>query len=233
MMVARLVLVALTAVLAVGATRAAAITGEAALAAIRDAMVAAGVDPPEMSAPMRDLPDCDHAPRVGQRGQGWAVAELSCDTPSWSRLFRTGAPTVQMSAQDRRRPDAAGAPMMTLVRPVPRGGRIMATDLMLGEFSGIDPAQAIRLPEQAIGRRLRVAMGPGQPLLERHLDPVQDIEPGQQVAVHVQTGAIMVSHMAVAVTGGRVGELVRLETPDGAKRIEAIILSPGTARVMR
>lgn len=233
MTVLRSVMVAGIAVLTVSADQVFALTGEAALDMIRTAMAQAGVEPPTMAAPVRALPTCDQAPKITPKAPDWALVELTCAAPSWSRLLRTGAPSVAAAGLDRSSPALHGVPVMTVARPVQQGGRISAADLVLAPVAGIDPAQAIQAPEQALGRRLRVALGPGQPLLERHLDPLQDIEEGQEVVVLVETGIITVSQTAIAVTGGRAGDLIRLQPASGTKIIEAVILGPGRARVQR
>jgi flagella basal body P-ring formation protein FlgA len=100
-------------------------------------------------------------------------------------------------------------------------------------LQGVDPAQAITDPAQALQRRLRRALGPGQPLLERHLDPAQDIEPGQRVTVMLDVGAISIRQDGTALTGGRAGDRLRLQMAATRDPVEAVILGPGLARVTR
>lgn len=242
MMLARLVLMAAVTVMAVGTGMAATVTGEAALAAIREAMAAAGAPPPTMAAPLRALPDCTHTPVIAPRGGDWAVVELSCRTPVWTRVLRTGAPSgatvaavgdTTETSNVATHGDAAGAMVATLQRPVPRGHRITADDLVMVPLQSVDKAQAITEPERALGRRLRRALGPGQPLLERHLDPAQDIEPGQRVTLMLDIGAISIRQEGTALSGGRAGDLLRLQMASDRGPVEAMILGPGLARIAR
>ena len=206
------------------------ISGAEAVALIRDAMQQHGVPAPDMVTPLRPLPACDHPPKVLPQAGGWATVALRCTAPqAWTRVLRTGSRATLPQGD----PPAAGAgdpdgPLaLTLRQPLPRGARITAADLVLHPVAGIDPAQRLHDPAQAIGRILRRALGQGQPLLERHLDPALDVEPGQQVTLHLQQGAIQIAATGTALAGGRIGARIPVRPASGGDPVEAMILVPG------
>lgn len=211
------------------------IPGAEVLSLVQEAMEQDGRMPPSMAAPLRSFPHCDHKPLVEAKAGSWALAELTCKSPNpWVRIFRTGMP-------DRAKADAR-APMLrdggdgelralTLTRPLPRGARIDAQDLVPMPATGLDPAQALVDPQHAQGRKLRRALGAGQPILERHLEPVQHIEPGEVVSVQLHSSVISIATTAIALRGGRVGDRIPIEPSRGGTPLDAVILAPGVVRV--
>jgi flagella basal body P-ring formation protein FlgA len=212
------------------------ITGTEAVALIHQAMQRAGQQPPAMVAPLRALPACDHPPAVQPRGEDWATVALRCTAPQpWVRMLRTGAPPAVLGALSRgngAQPDAVAAPVvLTLRHPLPRGARVGADDLVLRPLTGIDPAQRLDDPARAVGRVLRRALGAGQPVLERHLDPALDIEPGQAVTLQLQQGPIQIAAPGTALAGGVAGARIPVRPASGGDPVEATILAPGLVRV--
>jgi flagellar basal body P-ring formation protein FlgA len=205
------------------------VSGGEAVALIRAAMQQHGLPAPDMAAPLRPLPACDHPPLVLPQAGGWATVALRCTAPlAWTRVLRTGSRAMML--QDDAPAAGAGeaAPLtLTLRQPLPRGARITAADLVLHPVAGIDPAQRLRDPAQAVGRVLRRALGEGQPLLERHLDPALDVEPGQQVTIHLQQDAIQVAATGTALAGGRIGARIPVRPVSGGDPVEALIIAPG------
>jgi flagellar basal body P-ring formation protein FlgA len=228
-----------------------ALGGAAALDLIRQAMAQAGLAPPQMTAPKRALPPCATPPRVQPVTPDWSTAALICDAPQgWRRVLRTGAPALPPAtgvatgatlgrAPDQATPDqpgtrplGTGAPMvLVLARPLPQGARITADDLHLRPHTGGDPAQRLQDPALAIGRKLRRALGPGQVLLARHLDPARDIDPGQSVTLHLRHGAIDIATTATAMAGGVAGDRIPVQPASGGDPLEAMIIAPGLVQV--
>ncbi|NEX45263.1 flagellar basal body P-ring formation chaperone FlgA [Pseudotabrizicola algicola] len=212
------------------------ISGAAAVDLVRDAMRVAGVSVPEMAVPLRALPDCAHAPRVTPHGGSWATAELACDAPiPWVRLLRTGSAAAVAPPATGNPPARSSAPTaattVVALRPLPRGTRISAQDLASGTAAGLAPALRLDDPALAIGRRLRVALRPGQPVLERHLEPALDVEADQPVTVLLTVSGIEIISTATARSGGTVGDRIALRKPDGGSDFEAVIIAPGIVRV--
>lgn len=210
------------------------LSGAATLDLIRQAMAQAGAPAPRMAAPRRHLPPCATSPQVAPLAADWSVVTLTCAAPqAWRRVLRTGAP---VASDAPRAPGAQSEPglsllVLTLNRPLPRGARIMADDLTLTALPGTDPAQVLHDPAQATGRKLRRALGMGQPLMERHLDPALDIEPGQTVTLQLTDGPIDIATSATALEGGVTGDRIPVQPASGGDPVEAMIAAPGLVRV--
>jgi flagellar basal body P-ring formation protein FlgA len=212
------------------------VSGEMAVGLVRAAMTAAGAPAPAMTAPLRALPDCDHAPRVTPRGGTWAAAELTCDAPTpWVRVLRTGSAGAMTPPNEKGdRADIIApttAPTLVAARPLPKGRRIAPEDLATGQAAGIAPALRLDDPGLAVGRRLRVAIGTGQPVTERHLEPALDVEPGQLVTALLGTQGIEITTTAQAMAGGTIGDRIPLLNPSGGRKTEGVIIAPGIVRV--
>lgn len=215
---------------------AAPVTGETAVRLVHEAMAAAGIPAPAMTAPLRALPDCDHAPRVAPRGGNWSAAELVCDAPvAWVRVLRTGSaasmapPRAVGATGDPAAPTTATTLIAT--RPLPKGRRIAPGDLVTGPAAGIAPALRLDDPALALGRKLRVAIGSGQPVTERHLEQALDVEPEQTVTAFLDASGIEITASAIAVTGGTVGDRITLRNPSGGRDTEGVIVAPGIVRI--
>lgn len=235
MRVALTVLVPVAALLA--PVEAAAVTGEEAVALIARAMIAADQPAPDMPAPLRALPDCAHPPRVAPVAGSWRTVSLDCDAPAaWRRMFRTGADVAKASeaaGDARTQPSAATIPALVSVRPLKRGARIDPHDLRQAQIPAAgDGGQSLSDPAHAEGRRLRVPLRAGQPLLERHLEPALDIEPGQEVSITLLGAGIQISTTGAALGGGVIGDLIRVRQGgrDG-REVEATIVAQGIVRV--
>lgn len=211
------------------------ISGADAVRLVQQAMMAGGFAPAAMTAPARPLPHCAHAPRVAPLEGNWAAAELICDAPQgWRRVLRTGAVGAIVPGPDTRSaqtPADAMMPVVVLTRPVQRGMRITAQDLGLAQVAGTDPAQHLLDPDLAVGRKLRVALGAGQPVLERHLEAAMAIEPGQSVAIQLQARGLEIAMSATALTPGVVGDRVLVQPASGRAPVEALVIAPGLVRV--
>ena len=212
------------------------ITGETAVSLVREAMAAVGLPAPQMAPPLRDLPGCAHPPQVGPRGGNWSVVELRCEAPQpWVRILRTGAaaamaPPVRKGSGDSLTAPGT-APTLLAARPLTKGKRIVADDLVSGRIAGLAPALRLDTPELAIGRRLRVGIGAGQPITERHLEPALDVSADQQVTALLTASGIEITTSAIAATGGVVGDLIPLRSPSGGRETEGVIIAPGIVRV--
>jgi flagella basal body P-ring formation protein FlgA len=201
------------------------IDGARAVALVEEAMQRAGLPVPPMAQPLRALPACDGDPRVVAFQGSWAAAELICDSPGWRRVLRTGMPGARVPDADRLDASGAAAIVVTAARPLRRGEVVMAADLVTAPVAQVDPAQALADPALALGRRLRAAVGQGQPVLERHLAPRHLVAEGQRVAIVLQSGAITVASEGVALGNGLAGEIVGVQMPEG-RRIEAEVAGP-------
>lgn len=201
------------------------IDGVRAVALVDAAMRQAGMAAPTMEAPLRDLPACDHDPRVAAFQGTWAAAELTCDSPAWRRVLRTGAPATRARSAPRPAVHPSAPVVVTAARPLRRGEMVTETDLATAAMQHVDPAQALADLALAVGRELRAAVGQGQPVLERHLAPRHLVAGGQRVAVVLRSGAITVASEGIALGDGQAGDVVGVQMPEG-RRIEAEVAGP-------
>jgi flagella basal body P-ring formation protein FlgA len=215
-------------VAAVPPAAAAPVSGAEAVALVAQAMAQAGAGAPNMPVPLRALPPCDHVPRVAPFQGRWTAAELACDSPqAWRRVLRTGAaPAAAPQATPAAVPVPQTPPVLTAARPLRRGAVVLPGDLVPAPQPRVDPAQALDDPALAVGRRLRTAVGAGQPLLERHLDPLHLVEPGQRVGLVLLSRGFSVTAEGVALGGGGLGAVVAVEVLPGGRRIEAEVAGP-------
>lgn len=219
-----------------GAAAAAPVTGADAVRLVAAAMTAAGLPPPDMPVPARALPPCAHSPAVAPRHGDWSTVELRCDAPqAWTRALRTGAAGAMAQpgppgAADSTAEPAVTRPVLTLARPLARGARLSDADLAVAEVAGLVAPQTLQDPALAVGRRLRVALAPGQPLLDRHLDPRLDVEPGMRVTLLLQAGVVEIATQAEALQGGVTGDWLRLRNLSGGREVEAQVIGPGILR---
>ena len=225
--------VALTVALPPMAGKAGPVDGTMARELIRQAMAAQGLAAPQMPAPLRALPDCDHAPEVAAFRGDWSAAELTCTAPvPWRRVLRTGAASTALpQARGATAPARVAATVVVAARPLPRGTRIGAADLTTGPATGYAQSSSLATPELAVGRRLRVALGAGQALQERHLEPALDIEPGQGVTLVLHSAGVEISFAGAAETGGVVGDRIVVIPVSGQGRVEGWIMAPGLVSV--
>jgi flagella basal body P-ring formation protein FlgA len=204
------------------------IDGPMAVALVQAAMQAAGMAPAAMAPPQRPLPACAHPPAVAPFQGRWTAAELTCSGPvPWRRVLRVAAgPDAAPPRQAAAALPEEAQVVLVAARALRRGHRMAPGDLLPARLAGVDPAQAVVRPQDAIGRRLRTAVGRGQPMLERQLEPALAVEPGQRVDITARDGGLAVAIEGEALQGGGVGDVVRVRVLSGGREIEAEISGP-------
>ncbi|CUX82082.1 MAG: flagella basal body P-ring formation protein FlgA [Roseibaca calidilacus] len=216
--------------LAPGVTVAKPIDGAQVVALVSSAMHQAGLDAPQLTAPIRAYPPCDHAPSVTPFQGSWTKAELRCTAPTqWRRVIATNASVAPRNA--RRAGQIAANTQMTLVaaRPLLRGQYIAPGDLR--RVQAHPRLGALSRLEHAEGRRLQTSLMPDQPLLERHLAPDFDIFEGDKVVLELMTGGIQIGIAATALENGWIGQRIRVLPWNAARNVQAEIVAVGRLRV--
>lgn len=189
---------------------------------VREAMAAAGAEAPEFADPVRAYPACTADPAVTQRGGSWATAELRCAAPAWVRALRTGAePAARIVAEDAVA--EAGPEVVTLARSLARGAMISAGDLVVRPMSGRGAEGIFTDPAAVIGRRARVSLGEGQPVLLRQLEPAWLVEAGNPVSLAATAGGLTVSAPAEALEDGAMGDVIRVLNLSSQREVRAIV----------
>jgi flagella basal body P-ring formation protein FlgA len=110
-----------------------------------------------------------------------------------------------------------------------RGQRLTADDLEMKPA----PARlgAIGDLDLAVGRRLRAAVQPGQPVLERHLDPAYDLNEGEEITLYLSQGAIEITLTARALENGWIGDRISVQPSNSERLVQAQVIAPGQARI--
>ncbi|CAM3862625.1 flagellar basal body P-ring formation chaperone FlgA [Cereibacter sphaeroides] len=101
---------------------------------------------------------------------------------------------------------------------------IAAEDLASGPESA-------RWHADLIGRRLKVALAPGQPVLPRHLEPDWLVTRGGPVALRVAAGPIEVLAPAEALEDGALGDLVEVRNLSSGATLRATVTARNLAEV--
>lgn len=198
------------------------VPGAEAARMVRAAMAAAGEAAPDFADPVRGFPACDGEPVVRPRGGSWATAELRCAAPVWVRAIRTGAePAVERTV----RPDGPqGGPMVvTLARSVARGAMIGAGDVVLRPLPERGNEQIFTDPAMVVGRRARVGLGEGQPVLLRQLEPLLLVEAGNPLVLTASVDGLTVSAPAEALEDGQLGDVIRVVNLSSRREVKAFV----------
>lgn len=206
------------------------VSGVEAAALVAAAMAAAGIDAPAPAAPVRGFPACDTAPAVAPRDGDWRTAEVTCAAPAWTRALRTAAAAPAAVARADT-PAAAGPLRLTVTRSLPRGAVLTAADLALAPVDARGADDGFADPAEAIGRRLRVALGLGQPLLLRHLEPQLAVAAGSDVVIELASGPLRVAAGGIALDDGQTGDRVRVQNAAGGRIVTATVIADGRVAV--
>lgn len=193
---------------------------------IRAAMAASGEAVPDFPDPARAFPACDTVPEVGPRQGRWATAEVRCAAPVWSRAVRTGAGAPAVVA--RAEPADTGPMVVVLARSVAKGTMLVADDLTLAPAGARAPDGVFTDIAEVVGRRTRVALGDGRPVLLRQLEPVWLVAKGNPVVLVAQAGGLAVSAPAEALEDGGLGDVIRVTNLSSGRAVKALVTGANT-----
>lgn len=85
--------------------------------------------------------------------------------------------------------------------------------------------------EDAIGMKVKRAIGPGSTLTKEQLEPPIVIKKGDSVVVSASTGMMAVKTTAVALSDGREGEQISVKNRRSQRVIEAQVVGPGQVKI--
>lgn len=193
---------------------------------VRSALADAGIVA-EVADPIRPYPPCDVVPTVGPHDGSWTNAEVTCAAPHWVRVFRTGtgpAPRVAKAAA----PKIAEIMAVVLKHSLSRGTQIAADDVQLVPVSSVGPDQIFSDPAEVVGRRLKLSLGEGKPVLVRHLEPRWLVQPGAPLVLMAVAGSLAVSAPAEALDAGAEGDVVRVVNLSSGREVKAIVTGQNT-----
>ncbi|MDR1349515.1 MAG: flagellar basal body P-ring formation protein FlgA [Zoogloeaceae bacterium] len=114
---------------------------------------------------------------------------------------------------------------------LPAGRALQATDLVLrvGDLGSL-PANVLTRPEQAIGKTLRVALAPGQPLRQEALTMPIVIRSGQSVLLVFRGAGFTASNEGRALNQASEGQVAQARTASGTV-VSGIAQADGTILV--
>lgn len=191
---------------------------------VRAALERAGVEV-AVTDPIRPYPACDGIPMVAPQDGSWTNAQITCDAPRWQRLLRTGAGPVPRITLTPDEP-SPGPMVLVLRRSLQRGEMVTAADVESVAAEALSPDQSFTDPGDVVGRRLKLSLGAGKPILARHLEPLWLVQSGAQVVLVAQAGGLVVSAPAEARDAGRSGDVVRVVNLSSGREVKAIVTGP-------
>ncbi len=92
-------------------------------------------------------------------------------------------------------------------------------------------AQYLRSSTDAIGKVLRRALSPGDPLTREYLSNPLMVHSGETVRVRLERGPIVLSATARAEQGGKLGEMIRVRNLEFSKPLKATVIGHGEVRI--
>jgi len=91
--------------------------------------------------------------------------------------------------------------------------------------------QYFTFEEDAIGMRVKRAIGPGATIIKEQLEPPIVIKKGDSVVVSASSGLMAVKTTATALSDGREGEQISVKNRRSQRIIEAEVVGPGRVKI--
>lgn len=137
---------------------------------------------------------------------------------------------AKTSAKTKQQPEVTLIP--TVVRALPRGAIIRATDLEMSPVS-VKQAQLVTpiLAEQLIGQETLRALSPGQPLSIDQVQAHRLIHRGDKVALKSVASGVTITTSAKALEDGVQGENLLLELADTREKVLARVTGYQAAEI--
>ena len=145
-----------------------------------------------------------------------------------------GAPRVQAisTAIAPSSQDVAPATLAVLARAVPRGAAIEAADVVWMDALANSPRDSIVDPEALIGKTAKRALMANTALRAADVMDTPAVRRGEPVTLMFEAGGVRLSLRGRAMGDAPVGAMIKVLNPQSNKTLDAIVESPGVARVM-
>ena len=145
-----------------------------------------------------------------------------------------GAPRVQAisTAIAPSSQDVAPATLAVLARAVPRGAAIEAVDVVWMDALANSPRDSIVDPEALIGKTAKRALMANTALRAADVMDTPAVRRGEPVTLMFEAGGVRLSLRGRAMGDAPVGAMIKVLNPQSNKTLDAIVESPGVARVM-
>lgn len=116
-------------------------------------------------------------------------------------------------------------------RPLKPGDSLTAADLRIVQRDQLRHPQQFSPVSALIGNALVAHKRDGELITRHDVRPIQDVADGQQVAYLMQRGMVEISGKAIALAGGRVGDVIRIVLMESNSVINALITGKGEVRI--
>lgn len=160
------------------------------------------------------MPACRAPLEVGwlaSTNAGFRTASVSCPSPTWT--IYAGVRTEQ------------DVTTLVATRAIRAGGAIDASDTAMRRVpAGTLHGAALQPARLSEGLRARGAIAAGRPILRSMTDLQVVVQSGQQIALRVREGGLVISAQGVALQNGSVGDVIEVENAASHHRLRADVV---------
>jgi flagellar basal body P-ring formation protein FlgA len=143
---------------------------------------------------------------------------------------RTGATTTTIPQSST--PDVAPATLAVLSRAVARGTAIEAGDVIWMDAPANAPRDALADPDALIGKTAKRALLANTALRAADVMDTPAVRRGEAVTLMFEAGGLRLSVRGRALADAPVGAVIKVLNPQSNKTLDAMVESPGVARVL-
>jgi flagellar basal body P-ring formation protein FlgA len=140
--------------------------------------------------------------------------------------------TPQSSTPQSSTPDTAPTTLAVLSRAIPRGGAIEAGDVIWMDAHANTPRDAVSDPDALIGKTAKRALMANTALRAADVMDTPAVRRGEAVTLMFEAGGLRLSVRGRAMADAPVGAVIKVLNPQSNKTLDAMVESPGVARVL-
>ncbi len=174
---------------------------------------------------------CDTELTVERMDASWRTMRVNCATPrAWSVHVRTNVVSAVEAAKSEDRSVGQDWVQRVVLSQSLTSGEIITRDhIKLEKLSSRAAPSGFSALEQVVGRRMKHALGLGQPVQARHLQPDWVIESGQLVEIEHKLGQISVVTTGKALENGQMHDFIEVENLKNGRKQHFFVI--GTKKV--
>jgi flagellar basal body P-ring formation protein FlgA len=129
-------------------------------------------------------------------------------------------------------PDVAPATLAVLSRGIARGSAIEAGDVIWMDAPANAPRDSLADPDMLIGKTAKRALMANVPLRAADVMDTPAVRRNEAVTLMFEAGGLRLSVRGRAMADGAVGAVIKVLNPQSNKTLDAMVESPGVARVL-
>jgi flagellar basal body P-ring formation protein FlgA len=166
--------------------------------------------------------------RANAAGLRWTNSEAVRE------IVISGGPrtTTATSIPQSNVPDVAPSTLAVLSRNVARGAAIEAGDVIWMDSPANTPRDAVSDPDMLIGKTAKRALIANTPLRGADVMDTPAVRRNEAVTLMFEAGGLRLSVRGRAMADGAVGSVIKVLNPQSNKTLDAMVESPGVARVL-